>query len=125
MTSGQLRPLAGVLGALSLLSSSLALAADPAAPAKPPAAPKASALAKFKRTYEILPNPVVLYNIGLVYAAMARPVDAVDSLDPAISSGGLSPKQLERAQQTLADQKARVGRLTVTTTPEGARVEVD
>ncbi|HWA77113.1 MAG TPA: PEGA domain-containing protein [Polyangiaceae bacterium] len=85
----------------------------------------AGALAEFKRTYEILPNPVVLYNIGLVYAAMSRPVEAVDALEPAIASGGLSPKQLERAKPTLADQKARVGRLTVTTKPEGARVEVD
>ncbi len=85
----------------------------------------AGALAEFKRTYEILPNPTVLYNIGLVYAAMLRPVEAVDALEPAIASGGLAGKQLERAQQTLADQKSRIGRLTVTTTPEGAHVEVD
>jgi hypothetical protein len=85
----------------------------------------AGALAEFKRTYEILPNAVVLYNIGLVYAAMARPVDAVDALEPAIAGGGLNAKQLERAKTTLSDQKARIGRLSVTTTPEGARVEVD
>ncbi|MDX2054477.1 MAG: PEGA domain-containing protein [Polyangiaceae bacterium] len=86
----------------------------------------AGALAEFKRTYEIMPNPVVLFNIGLVYAAMRRPVDAVDALEPAIKSGALSPAQLERAQLTLADQKARVGKLMVTTTPpEGARIELD
>jgi hypothetical protein len=83
------------------------------------------ALAEFKRTYELFPNPVVLYNIGLVYAAMGRPVNAVEALEPAISGGGLPPKQLERAQHTLEDQKARIGRLNVTTKPEGARVEVD
>lgn len=85
----------------------------------------AGALAEFRRTYEILPNPIVLYNIGLVYAAMSRPVEAVDALEPAIASGGLSAKQLERAKPTLADQKARVGRLGVTTKPDGARIEVD
>lgn len=85
----------------------------------------AGALAEFRRTYEILPNPVVLYNIGLVYAAMSRPVEAVDALEAAIGSGGLSPKQLERARPTLVDQKARVGRLSVTTKPEAARIEVD
>jgi hypothetical protein len=84
----------------------------------------AGALAEFKRTYEILPNPMVLYNIGLVYAAMARPVDAVDALEPAISAG-LPAKQLDRAKATLADQQARIGRLMVKTTPEGARVEID
>jgi hypothetical protein len=85
----------------------------------------AGALAEFKRTYEILPNPMVLYNIGLVYAAMLRPVESVDALEPAIAGGGLGVKQLERAKQTLTDQKARIGRLSVTTTPDGAHVEVD
>ena len=85
----------------------------------------AGALAEFKRIYEILPNPVVLFNIGLVYAAMARPVDAVDALEAAVQSNALSERDLERAQTTLADQKARVARLTVTTTPEGARIEID
>jgi hypothetical protein len=85
----------------------------------------AGALAEFKRTYELFPNPVVLFNIGLVYAAMLRPVEAVDALEPALAGGGLSAKQVEHAKQTLADQKARIGRLTVTTTPEGAHVEVD
>jgi hypothetical protein len=85
----------------------------------------AGALSEFTRIYEIRPNPVVLYNIGLVYAAMARPVDAVDTLQAAIAAGGLSPKELERAEATLADQKARVGRVFVTTNPVGARVEVD
>lgn len=86
----------------------------------------AGALAEFSRTYELLPNPVVLYNMGLVYAAMGRPVDAVDALEKVLlTPQSLSPAQKERADRTLADQKARVGRLTVTTTPDGARVEVD
>jgi hypothetical protein len=85
----------------------------------------AGALAEFKRIYDLVPNPVVLFNIGLVYAAMGRPVDAVDALAPAIQSGALSPRDLERAQQTFNDQSARVARLNVTTTPEGARIEVD
>lgn len=145
-------PLVGILLAVQL-PVSVAHAADaPSAPATEATAPKlaandgqkaeaaqrferglklfdsndnAGALAEFKRTYEIMPNPVVLYNIGLVYAAMRRPVDAVDALEPAVNSGALAPAQLERAQQTLLDQKARVGRLMVTTTPEGARIELD
>lgn len=140
MNFGQSR--AALLGALFLLTPSFALAADPAPAGDPRKAEAAErfdrgltlfddgdnsgALAEFKRTYELMPNPVVLYNIGLVYAAMGRPVDAVDSLDPAVSSGGLSPAQLERAKKVLAEQKARIGRLSVTTTPpDGARIEVD
>jgi len=85
----------------------------------------AGALAEFKRTYEVMPNPVVLYNMGLVYAAMGRPVDAVDALTTVINAPSLSPAQHERAQKTLGEQQARIGRLSITTTPDAARVEVD
>jgi PEGA domain len=125
--------------ALFLFSVSPARAADPPPDAKKAEAAQrfdrglqlfddgdnSGALAEFKRTYELFPNPMVLYNIGLVYAAMGRPVNSVDALEPAIKGGGLPPKQLERATSTLEDQKARIGRLTVTTNPEGARIEVD
>ncbi len=135
--------LVGVLLLSRGLSASLAFGAEPAKPVvddaqKAEAARRferglklfdtndtAGALAEFKRTYEIMPNPTVLYNIGLVYAAMGRPVESVDALESAVASGSLSPDQLERSQTTLLDQKARVGRLLVTTTPEGARIEID
>ena len=41
----------------------------------------AGALAEFKRAHELVPNQLVLFNIGLVYAALARPVEATDALD--------------------------------------------
>ena len=85
----------------------------------------AGALAEFKQTYALMPNPIVLYNIGLVYAAMGRPVDAVDALSPVVDSATLSPEQRERAQKTLADQQARIGRVAITTQPAGALIDVD
>jgi len=85
----------------------------------------AGALAEFKQTYALMPNPIVLYNIGLVYAAMSRPVDAVDALTPVVDSATLSPEQRARAQKTLADQQQRIGRVSVTTVPAGARIDVD
>jgi hypothetical protein len=85
----------------------------------------AGALAEFKRTYEVFADPIVLYNMGLVYAAMSRPVDAVDALAPLVQGNLLPTAQLERAKQTLADQTARIGRLKVTTTPADARIEID
>jgi tetratricopeptide (TPR) repeat protein len=85
----------------------------------------AGALAEFKQTYALMPNPIVLYNIGLVYAAMSRPVDAVDALTPVVDSATLSPEQRERAQKTLADQQRRIARVSVTTVPAGARIDVD
>ena len=85
----------------------------------------AGALAEFKQTYALMPNPIVLFNIGLVYAAMNRPVDAVDALTPVIDSATLSPEQRERAQKTLSDQQQRIARVSVTTVPAGARIDVD
>ena len=85
----------------------------------------AGALAEFKRAYDLLPQPVVLYNIGLVYAAMSRPVDAADALEQVVNDVRLSTDQLQRAQRTLQEQQARIGRLAVTTKPEKAHVEVD
>jgi len=85
----------------------------------------AGALAEFKQTYALMPNPIVLFNIGLVYAAMSRPVDAVDALSPVVDSATLSAEQRERAQKTLSDQQARIGRVSVSTVPVGARIDVD
>lgn len=83
------------------------------------------ALAEFKQIYATTPSPVVLFNIGLVYAAMGRPVDAVDALQSVVSSDALSAAQRDKAKSTLDDQQARIGRLMVTTTPDGARIDVD
>jgi len=85
----------------------------------------AGALAEFKQTYALMPNPIVLFNIGLVYAAMGRPVDAVDALNAVVDSATLSPEQRERATSTLSDQRARIGRVAVSTVPEGASIDVD
>ena len=85
----------------------------------------AGALAEFKQTYALLPNPIVLYNIGLVYAAMGRSVDAVDALTPVVDSATLSPAQREQAQKSLDDQRQRIGRVSVSSVPEGARIDVD
>jgi tetratricopeptide (TPR) repeat protein len=85
----------------------------------------AGALAEFKQTYALLPNALVLYNIGLVYAAMGRPVDAVDALKSVIDSATLSPAQREQAQKSLADQAQRIGRVAVSTAPDGARIDID
>ena len=72
----------------------------------------AGALAEFKRAHELVPNQLVLFNIGLVYAALGRPVEATDALDAVLrDSGRLPADKLERARRTRDEQAARIAQL--------------
>ena len=85
----------------------------------------AGALAEFQRAYELIPNQLVLYNIGLVSAAMGRPVEAVDALDKVLASpGGVAGDRLARARQTRDEQAKRIAHVTVVTNVPAA-VDVD
>ncbi len=85
----------------------------------------AGALAEFKRTQELLPNPFVLLNIGLVYAAMNRPVEAADALAKVLAEpGSLSQERLASARRTLEEQSKRIARLHITTSVD-AVIEID
>lgn len=86
----------------------------------------AAAIAEWKRVYELVPNPVVLYNIGLGYAAMGRPVLAVEALTRLIAApGALSAERLERAKATRDEQSARIAAIAVVANVEGAAIEID
>jgi hypothetical protein len=85
----------------------------------------AAALAEFSRAYDLIPNQLVLFNIGLVYAAMNRPAEATDALNKVVADpGNLSPERLARAKQARDEQAARVAELTVVTNVP-ATIEVD
>jgi hypothetical protein len=85
----------------------------------------ASALAEFKRAYELVPNPLVLYNMGLVYAAMNKPVDAFDALASFLAQSGSAQRaQRKHAQEVRDEQATRIALLQVkTNTP--ASIDVD
>ena len=86
----------------------------------------AGALAEFKRANELSPHPVVAYNIGLVYAAMGRAVEAVATLDEVIKNPGtLARDKLERAERTRDEQAQRIAELEVKANVEGAELEID
>jgi PEGA domain/Tetratricopeptide repeat len=84
------------------------------------------ALAEFKRAYDLAPYAVILYNLGLTYAALGRPVEATDTLQRVIDKpGSLSPERLAKAKATLNEQSARIAELVVEANVEGARIEID
>ena len=84
------------------------------------------ALAEFQRAYELVPHPMVLYNLGLVLSAAGRPIQAVEAFDKLLASpAGLDAGRLARAKDERARQAALIGEVTVTSSVEGATVEVD
>jgi len=85
----------------------------------------AAALAEFSRAYDLIPNQLVLFNIGLVFAAMNRPAEATDALNKVLADpGSLSAERGARAKQVRDEQAARVAELTVITNVP-ATIEID
>ncbi|MCA9594052.1 MAG: PEGA domain-containing protein [Myxococcales bacterium] len=84
------------------------------------------ALAEFSRAYALIPNARVLYNIGLVQAALHRPVAAVDTLAQLLKAPGDLPKPLLDNARVVHDEQAkRIATLNVTVNVPRARIEVD
>ncbi len=85
----------------------------------------AGALVEFKRTYELTGDPSTLFNIGLVYAELKRPVEAVDALDMLLkSSAKLGPEQRQKAEKIRTEQWTFVSFVEVATNVQ-AMIEVD
>src|SRR5258706_16098862 len=69
-------------------------------------------LAEFQRAYKLVLSPVVLYNLGLVYAALRRPVEAVKTIEQTLThAAALNPEDVERARTVLNEQREQVGRI--------------
>lgn len=84
------------------------------------------ALAEFQRAYQLTPYSVVLYNLGLTYAALGRPVEAVDTLQKVLDApGSLSADRVAQARALRAEQAARIAEVTIVSNVEGARIEID
>ena len=87
----------------------------------------AEALAEFERAYEISPAPIVLYNIAGCHRELSQYGDAVKFYNRFLAEGeGKVPKdRLAAATTELAGILARIARVTVTVTPDGAAVSLD
>jgi hypothetical protein len=83
------------------------------------------ALAEFERAQEVVPSRLLLYRIAMVYVAMDKPVDAIDSLDEVLSdTGSLKPEFLARAKAAKEEQQRRIGELDIKVDVP-ARIEID
>jgi hypothetical protein len=85
----------------------------------------ANALLEFKRAYELSGERSILLNVGLVQAELGRPVEALAALEQLLAQpSGVSEAHLARAHSARDEQKARIGRLMVTTNVP-AQIEID
>lgn len=86
----------------------------------------AGAVGEFERAYEHAPFAVILFNLGIAYAKLDRPVKSVEALERVVAEpGSLSPQRVTQAKATIASQRARIGQVTVEVDVEGAKVRVD
>jgi hypothetical protein len=86
----------------------------------------AGALAEFTRAYELVPHPLVLFNMGLVHTTARHPVEAVAAFDKLLADPGqLGAKEVELARRSRDEQATRIGEIAITTDVPGAQIEVD
>lgn len=87
----------------------------------------APAIVEFERAFELSLDPQVLYNLGMSYVAVGRPVEAVDALRRYVASEGprIGAEENARIEEEIARQARRIAWLTLVVTPEGALVQVD
>ena len=80
----------------------------------------------FKQAYELVQYPIILFNLGLSYEQLGKPVDAVQAFEKVIAAPGkLKPERVEQAKSSLSKQLALVAELSVTCNVEGATIKVD
>jgi hypothetical protein len=85
------------------------------------------AASEFERAYEAAPHYSVLYNLGLVYAALGRNADAVRVLRRYLVDGGenVSPTRRAEVQAIVQDRSSGLGRTTLRILPDDAAVTLD
>jgi hypothetical protein len=83
-------------------------------------------LAEFQRAYALVPSPVVLFNLGLVYAALNRSVASARALEKALATAdALKPEDVERARTVLREQGDKIGQVELSTNVKEGVVEID
>lgn len=85
------------------------------------------AVIEFERAYTLSGSPAVLYNLGMAYVAVERPVEACDALTRYLQhqAPSVRAEDRERIEQELARQCSRVGVIQLELQPPAARVTID
>jgi tetratricopeptide (TPR) repeat protein len=84
-----------------------------------------AALVEFKRAYATAPNVAVLYNVGETEYQLQDYANALTTFERYLTEASASESHRGEVESTMEILRARVGHLTITTTPPGAEVTVD
>lgn len=84
-----------------------------------------AALVEFKRAYATSPNVAVLYNVGETEYQLQDYAGALTTFERYLTEAGASEPHRGEVEGTMDVLRARVGHLTILTTPPGADVTVD
>lgn len=86
----------------------------------------AGALLRFQEAYQLVPSPKIFYNLGLAYAALGRPVEALEAFQKFLSESSDAPLDARQNAEAEARRlRGELGSLRVTTDVPGGAVFVD
>src|SRR5690606_11433018 len=81
---------------------------------------------EFSAAYEVAPYPVVLYNLGIAYQKLGKPVEAVTAMEKVLADPGtLSADRVAQVRAVIAAEQKRIGTLVIVVDPAGAKVRID
>jgi PEGA domain len=81
---------------------------------------------QFRRAYELVDKPVVVYNLGLSLEKLGRHVEALDALEKALTGRAqLKPNYVAVAERRVAELLQQIGQITISCNVAGAEVLVD
>jgi hypothetical protein len=82
---------------------------------------------EFEQAYQLEPTWQVLFNLGSVYAALGRPVEAVDAFERYESDGGarVSDERRQTVDAELARQRAKIAFLDIRVNEPNAEIRID
>jgi hypothetical protein len=87
----------------------------------------AEAALEFERAYALSPHYSVLYNLGRVYSALSRSLEAIDAYERFLSEGGSAVSAERRSEVALqiSHELTKVAWLSLEIMPHGALISLD
>lgn len=83
------------------------------------------ALVEFRRAMEILPSPLVLYNIGQTHYQLQNYAESLVAFERYLNEAGAKATHRADVQSSIALLKTRVGRIDVASNVPGSEVAID